>query len=284
MATTEAFRICLLPLNHALPPSELSKRSNDYESALRRLLTPLRLGRRLEFMSVNTAVGLWQVAMITSSGQTPMQHEVPLLEYLDPELHREATSAGNLVFQTFNKLGQLAAQNSFTPIEFENFCVEHFGRLEGAQISPLLRVAIRTGEPIQMSTPAGEYSLFSMGATPRLVTDEKTTLLRFKVLDICLKSATIKPHKQAARVLGIRTRRVHLAFELGLTCKSAVGRKLFKALQHEAYISYAMHRVCKLSGEFHCLLMPIPRPPIDSETLLLSVAKDLDSGARHPHL
>lgn len=277
MATTEAFRICLLAVDHSLPPNELTKRSAEYQYALRRLLTPLRLGRRLEFMTVNAADGLWQVATITSSGQTAIPGDIHLLEYLDVELHREATSAGNLVFQTFNKLNQLVAENSFTPRDFEDFCTEQFGRLEDAKIRPLLRAAIRTNQSMQVITPTGDYSLFDVGATPRLVTDEKTMLLKLKVINVSLKGAVVKPHHQAARALGIRTRRVQLSFVVGLTCNSAVGHKLFKALQQEAYISCNVYRVCKLAGEFHGLLMPMPIAPRDSNA---SLSEGEDSEAR----
>jgi hypothetical protein len=257
MATIEAFRICLLSRNHALPPKELSRRQTIYEAALRRLLDPLNLDHRLVFMSADTADGLWQVATITSSGQMKIPEDAPILEYLDLELHREATTAGNLVFETFNKLAQLIDQHDFTPASFEDFCTEHFGKLKAEQIKPLLRAAIRARDTMQVITSSGNFSLFSLGATPHLLTEDKPMLVRFRVIDISLTCATVKPHKISAHQLGIRVRGVPLAFELGLTVDSAIGRKLFKALQKRSCISCTVHRVSKMSGDFHGLLLPM---------------------------
>jgi len=255
MTTIEAFRICLLPPGHSLPQLELASRSAEYAQALRNLLDPLHLGPRLEFMSVNSADGLWQVAMLTSAGQMPIHDDVPLLGYLDPELHREASSAGNLVFQTFNKLTDLINHYTFTPIDFDNFCTEHFGKLEAAPIRQLLRAAVRAGDAMQVRTPAGDYSLFNVGAAPPLVTEAEGTRIKLKVLDISLKRAIVKPHKHSAHRLGIRTRQVLLTFEAPLTCNSAIGQRLFEAIQQEAYIECNVHRISKISGEFHSLIM-----------------------------
>jgi hypothetical protein len=257
MATIEAFRICLLSQNHALPAEELSRRQTIYEGALRRLLAPLNLEHRLTFMSANTSDGLWQVATITSSGQMGIPEGAPIIEYLDQELHREATTAGNLVFETFNKLAQLINQHDFTPASFENFCTEHFGKLEAEQIKPLLRAAIRARDTMQVITSSGDFSLFNLGATPQLLTEDEPMLVRFRVVNISLTCATVKPHRISARQLGIRVRGVHLAFELGLTVDSAIGRKLFKALQQESCISCTVRRVSKMSGDFHGLLLPM---------------------------
>lgn len=253
MTTIEAFRICLLPPGHSLPQYELTSRSAEYAQALRSLLEPLHLGARLEFMSVNSADGLWQVAMLTGSGQMPIHDDASLLGYLDPELHREASSAGTLVFQTFNRLAHLINHHTFTPIEFENFYTQHFGKIEAAHIRPLLHAAVRTEAAMQVRTPAGDYSLFNLSAAPQFVTDPEATLIMFKVLDLSLKRAIVKPHKQSARQIGTRTRQVLLSFEAPLTCNSAVGQRLFEALQKESYVQCSVYRICKISGDFHSL-------------------------------
>lgn len=257
MSKIEAFRICLLPQNHALPPKDLALRQSSYEGGLRRLLAPLNLGRRLEFMTLNVADGLWYIATLTSSGQTPIPDGTPLLEYIDPELRREATTAGNLVFQAFKKLAELIDKHAFTPASLDDFCTEKFGKLEAEQIRPLLRAATRAKDAMQVVTPSGDFALFDLGSAPQLVTESEPMQVRFRVVDIGLTSATVKPHKMSARQIGIRVRGVHLAFELGLTSDSAVGLRLFRALQKKSCISCTVHRVCKLSGEFHSLLLPL---------------------------
>lgn len=256
MATIESFRICLLAKNHALPAERLAQRQSNYEGALRRLLSPLELGRRLSFVTADTDNGLWQIASITSSGQTPIDPDNPMLTYLDPELHREATTAGTIVFEAFEKLNQLIQQNSFTPASIENFCTEHFGKLEAEQLKPLLRASMRAMESIQVVTSTGDFSLFNLETAPRLITDEMPVNVRLRVLDISHTSATVKPNKLSARQLGIKVRRVKLEFEVGLTVDSSVGRKLLKALQRRSSISCVVHRIAKVSGDFYGLLLP----------------------------
>lgn len=187
----EAFRILIRRIAGQAPQETVISHAVRLSDAVKSVLKPLRLGRRLRLDHApddQTPPFEWLVVSIEPSGQQDLFQEYLAEFERDLEAEREADAALILAREAINLLRRLSEIARLTPTQFFEVV-----RDMGAQFPPVVGLAVGPHAPDQvvMRDPAGHDVVAQAVVLPQRVTLPERFEIEFQVASVGLYSAFI---------------------------------------------------------------------------------------------
>lgn len=187
----EAFRILIRRIAGQTPQETVISHSVRLSDAVKNVLKPLRLGRRLRLDHApddQTPPFEWLVVSIEPSGQQDLFQDFLAEFERDLEAEREASAALELAREAINLLRRLSEIARLTPTQFFEAV-----RDMGAQFPPVVGLAIGPYAPdhVVMRDPAGHDVAAHAVVLPQRVSLPERFEIEFQVALVGLYSAFI---------------------------------------------------------------------------------------------